>query len=119
LTFKDAVGGIAAVRVDETMNLRRVLPDCLGQSSPNRYRQESSFIQAPPLCRASRDPMPENDLKPEDLQAFAERSGTLKPGAYDLFISAGSRIGTPRIALPLPDGDGQRRYRIGEIKVVK
>jgi hypothetical protein len=31
-------------------------------------------------------------------------------------MGQGSRLGTPRIALPLRDGDGQRRYRIGEIK---
>ena len=40
---------------------------------------------------------------------------TTKPGTYDVFISVGSRDGTPTIALPLKDGDGQRRYRIGSI----
>ena len=29
----------------------------------------------------------------------------------------GSRIGTPKIALPLPNDDGHRRYRIGSITV--
>ncbi len=117
LTFKDAAGGIASVRVDETMNLRRVLPDCLGQSSPIRYQQESTFLQAESLRRASFDPIPVSDITREDLESFAKRTGTLRPGTYDLFISVGSRIGTPRIALPLRDGDGQRRYKLGRITV--
>jgi hypothetical protein len=119
ITFKDASGGIAAVRVDETMNMRRVLPGCLGQSSPNRYIQESAFMQAAPLRRASFDAIPAFDIQPSELESFAKRTGTLKPGTYDLFISVGSRIGTPRIALPLSDGDGQRRYRLGKIAVNK
>lgn len=117
LTLKDAAGGIASVLVDETLNLRRVLPACLGQSSPNRYRQESTFRQAGPLRRASFTALPAFDLRTADLESFAERSGTLKPDTYDLFISIGSRIGTPRIALPLPDNDGQLRYKLGQICV--
>jgi hypothetical protein len=42
---------------------------------------------------------------------------TTKPGAYDLFISVGTRDGTPKIALPLKGEDGQRRYRIGRIEL--
>jgi hypothetical protein len=41
----------------------------------------------------------------------------LKPGTFDLFISIGTTTGTPRIALPLPGDDGQRRYRLGEVTV--
>ena len=41
-----------------------------------------------------------------------------KLGAYDVFLSAGLRDGTPRIALPMADGDGQRRYKVGTIRVV-
>ncbi len=37
----------------------------------------------------------------------------------DHHISVGSRIGTPRIALPQADGDGQRRYRLGKIALNK
>ena len=40
---------------------------------------------------------------------------TTKPGTYDLYISVGRRDGTPTIAMPLKDGDGQRRYKIGRI----
>lgn len=119
LTLKDAAGGIAAVFVDETMNLRRVLPACLGGSSPIRYEQETVILPARPLIRASHQALPQFELRPEDFERFARRTGTLRPGEYELFLSAGSRIGTPRLALPLPDDDGQRRYRIGETRVVQ
>jgi len=38
-----------------------------------------------------------------------------RPGTYDLYISVGKRDGTPTIAMPLKDDDGQRRYKIGQI----
>jgi len=126
LTFKAANGGIAAVRVDESMNLRRVLPECVGKSSPGRYLQESTFLQAAPVRRVVfSQPDPERELPHafkltlDDLKMFGERSSTLRPGIYDLYLSVGSRIGTPRIALPLDGDDGQRRYRLGSITLAK
>ncbi len=118
LTLKDAAGGIAAVFVDETMNLRRVLPACLGGSSPIRYEQETVIRPAHPLIRARREAMPPFDLRPDDFELFARRTGTLLPGDYELFLSVGSRIGTPRIALPLDGGNDDRRYRIGTVKIL-
>jgi hypothetical protein len=44
---------------------------------------------------------------------------TTTTGTYDLFISVGTRDGTPTIALPLNDNDGQRRYRIGKVLLTK
>lgn len=38
-------------------------------------------------------------------------------GAFEVFVSVGQCDGTPVIALPLPDGDGHRRYRLGTIVV--
>lgn len=40
----------------------------------------------------------------------------LPTGTYDLFVSVGDLDGPPRIALPLPDGDGEKRYRLGQIR---
>ena len=40
----------------------------------------------------------------------------LPSGTYELFVSVGDLDGTPRIALPLPDGDGEKRYRLGHIR---
>jgi hypothetical protein len=42
----------------------------------------------------------------------------LKPGKYGVYISVGTATGEPVIALPLPDEDGRRRYRLGSILVV-
>jgi hypothetical protein len=42
----------------------------------------------------------------------------LAGGEYDVFVSVGTRTGTPKIALPLDDDDGLRRYRTGTIRVV-
>jgi hypothetical protein len=41
----------------------------------------------------------------------------LQPGEYELFVSVGSVNGSPRIALPLDGEDGERRYRLGRIRV--
>jgi hypothetical protein len=35
-----------------------------------------------------------------------------------LWVSAGTRTGTPKIALPLEGEDGQRRYKLGEVRIV-
>ena len=40
----------------------------------------------------------------------------LKPGTYTLCVSAGSRQGTPAIALPL-EGGRNRRYPVGTVTV--
>jgi len=61
--------------------------------------------------------------KAEDVAHEADLaiSPTLRvgPGTYDLLISVGAADGTPRIALPLPADDGDRRYRLGEITVTE
>jgi hypothetical protein len=41
----------------------------------------------------------------------------LKPGEYSVYVSVGTRTGNPAIALPLPEDDGHRRYRLGSIKI--
>jgi len=92
LTLKDEKGGIVSVLTDETLNMRdlKVGPP---QKAPVTKHQ-SEFI----------------------IGLFAP---TTKPGTYDLFISVGTRDGTPTIALPLANDDGQRRYRIGSITLEK
>jgi len=41
----------------------------------------------------------------------------LKPGNYTVWVSLGTRTGTPRLALPLDGDDGQHRYRLGTLRV--
>ena len=87
LTLKDAGGGIVAVLVDPALDVRSLLP--------------SGDASACGDSVMSRLALPAN----------------VPPGTYDLFVSIGSLIGTPQIALPLDGTDGQMRYRQGQIQV--
>lgn len=89
LTLKDSRGGIAGVFVDEGFNLRN-----LEVGPPD---------QAPVSGRS--------------VEFMLPPASVLKPGGYDVFVSVGSRIGTPEIALPLDGDDGQRRYRVAQLRV--
>jgi hypothetical protein len=88
LTLKDAKGGIVAVLTDDRLNLRDLKTGAKGQAPLTTHR--SSFTAG--------------------LIAPAT-----KPGTCDVFVSVGERDGTPVLALPLKDDDGQRRYRLGTI----
>ena len=87
MTLKDSKGGIVAVLVDEGFDLRGLKP---APSDPERARSTERVVE---------------------LTAGLIAPAT-RPGTYDVFVSVGLRDGTPRIALPLPDDDGQRRYRL-------
>lgn len=89
LTLKDDKGGIVSVNVDEEFNVRDLKPD------GSEAKRQSRFVVARRL---------EGGHKPPTAS-----------GTYDVFVSVGQRDGTPVIALPLADGDGQRRYRVGRI----
>ena len=91
LTLKDAKGGIVSVLVDESLNLGDLKVGPPGQAPVTRH--ESAFI-------------------------VGLHAPTTRPGTYDLYVSAGARDGTPTLALPLADGDGQRRYKLGRITLV-
>lgn len=90
MTLKDDKGGIVSVLVDESLNMRNLKTGLPGKAPVTRHKSE--FI----------------------VGLFAPAT---KPGTYDVFISVGSRDGTPTIALPLKDGDSQRRYRIGRVNL--
>ncbi len=100
ITLKDAKGGIAGVFVDEDFDVRSLPVGPPGQA-------EAVAREAGRSTQASK-PFIEFRLPPAKI---------LKPGTYDLFISIGNRTGTPRIALPLPGEDGQRRYKLGTIRI--
>jgi len=87
VTLKDSQGGIAAVLVDDSFDVRS-LPVAAAGKVESRTRAKSFAL-----------PM------------------QLSKGRYDLFVSIGTATGTPRIALPLDGGDGQRQYRLGTIQV--
>lgn len=100
ITLKDARGGIAGVFVDEDFDVRALPVGPPGEAVPVGRLEK-------PASQASR-PLISFRLPPPPL---------LKPGEYALYISVGSRTGTPRIAMPLPGDDGQRRYRLGALRV--
>ena len=90
LTLKDDQGGIVSVLADETFNVRDLVPGEAGAAP--EHTNECRFV----------------------IGQFAP---VTMPGEYALFVSVGQRDGTPRIALPLAQDDGQRRYRLGKIKL--
>jgi len=90
LTLKDDQGGIVSVLADEKFNVRDLVPGEAGAAP--EHTNECRFV----------------------IGQFAP---VTMPGEYALFVSVGQRDGTPRIALPLAQDDGQRRYRLGTIKL--
>ncbi len=92
LTLKDAEGGIVAVLTDESFDTRSL------QVGPPGEAPISEMIRSFTI----------------GLTAPAT-----KPGSYELFISVGTRDGTPQIALPMTGDDGQRRYRVGSVTLEK
>lgn len=88
ITLKDAEGGIVAVLADEAFDVRALQPAAPGQA-PSTAEQAAFLLPF-----------------------------QLTPGSYDVFVSVGTKTGSPRIALPLPGDDGQRRYRLGSLRVV-
>ena len=91
ITIKDQEGGIVSVLVDESFDVRDLKVGNKGEAPIAKH--QSKLI----------------------LGLYAP---TTRPGTYDVYISVGERDGTPVIAMPLADGDGKRRYRIGTIKLI-
>jgi hypothetical protein len=97
LTFKDSAGGIVGVFVNEDFDMR-ALP--VGEPGKAKIMDEQmSFV----LSRQLRG---------------SYRRGIREAGTYEVYISVGTPIGTPQIALPLPSDDGHRRYKLGTLQVV-
>ncbi|WP_165233445.1 DUF4832 domain-containing protein [Aquisphaera insulae] len=96
LTLKDAKGGIVSVNADESFDVRSLDPGRPG-SAPSRDLRSRIVV-----AMAHRDP----------LGIFAPPT---PPGDYEVYVSVGRRDGTPVLSLPLPNGDGARRYKLGTI----
>jgi len=101
ITLKDKNGGIAGVFVDEDFNVRELPTGAPGKAKPISRRVLEGFPQEDKALATF-------TLPPKHI---------LKPGVYDVFVSVGTPTGEPVIALPLPDDDGHRRYRLGTIIV--
>lgn len=97
-TLKDEEGGIIAVLVDTSFNLKELPPTTSGEV--NSHPLTSRFIIAPTFA-----------------DSFGSYSRTCETGSFDLYISAGKSDGTPMFELPYPESDGHKRYRVGTIEV--
>jgi hypothetical protein len=89
LTLKDGKGGIVGLFTDGEFDVRALPVGAPEQADVRGHRAE---FRLPPI---------------------------LKAGAYQVYVSVGTRTGTPRIALPLANEDGARRYRLGTITVLE
>ena len=87
-TLKDAQGGIVAVFTNEAFDVRALKVAPPGEAPTQETRSNHGFALNMPA------------------------------GAFDVFVSVGQRDGTPVIALPLPHGDGHRRYNLGQLEVL-
>jgi hypothetical protein len=102
ITLEDEKGGIAGVFVDESFYVRD-----LPVGSPGQARMISRKEMGADLDENDQ-PLITYNLPPNQI---------LRPGTYGVYISVGTATGEPVIALPLPDDDGHRRYRLGSIRV--
>lgn len=98
MTLKDEKGGIVSVNVAEGFDFRQLKPGPPGEATVEN--SAAHFV----VSRAHPDPL-------------GTHAPPTKPGTYYVFVSVGRLDGTPQIALPLAGHDGQRRYRVGQMRL--
>ena len=91
-TLKDEKGGVVACLVDNGFDVRDLAVGAPGDAEATEVRTRLTVARP--------------------VSGYAPATPT---GPVDVFVSVGSADGTPRIALPLGDDDGARRYRIGQM----
>lgn len=117
LTLKTAKGGIVAVFSDESWDMKKLGVDAIGPASQAvEYNDAAPRKNGKDSMRTVQLPI-HGSAPVKDLHSNFVLSEVVKPGPYDVFISVGDRDGTPRLALPLNDDDGHRRYRLGTVTV--
>ena len=99
-TLKDEKGGIVSVLVDAKTNVKHLQPGSPGQ--PPTLKLDSVFVIAPTYKVGS--------------ETFYRSA---RAGGYNLYFSIGALDGTPVFNLPYKDGDGHKRYKIGEIRLAE
>ena len=57
------------------------------------------------------------DVKEREMPCWLGRwaAPTFTNGTFDVYVSVGEADGTPLIELPLPEDDGNHRYRVGRM----
>ncbi len=92
LTIKDDKGAIISVLADEGLDMRSLAVGAPGKAPVVSHTSEFRVGLIAPVTPA---------------------------GTYDVYVSVGKRDGTPVIALPLANDDGQRRYKLGTITIME
>lgn len=105
ITLKDDKGGIAGIFADEEFDMRALPVGEPGKAEAIGRELKKGSERLPQSARS----LAQFGLPPDTI---------LKPGTYGVYISVGTRTGTPQIALPLADHDGQHRYKLGAIRVL-
>ena len=97
-TIKNSQGGIVAVLVDTGFNVKDL--------------QVAKPGEAPTTSR---------DVEFTVAQAFSNSFGTFSrscpTGDFEIYFSVGTVYGSPVLALPYPDDDGHKRYRMGSVRI--
>jgi hypothetical protein len=130
-TLKDHRGGIAAVLVDESFDVGSLIPKGIfhGYKRGAHGDGQTTELQpvypmdgiAQPDCNSSNEPSGlEISTEAGLLRSrcvVGENDPLIPSCLYDLYVSIGQCDGTPAIALPLPDDDGNLRYRLGKMRL--
>ena len=117
LTLKSRQGGIVAVWVDESWNVRDLGVDAPGLGSKVvEYDDGGLRAGGNAFRRSLRLPVP-GSAPIAELRSRFTVPVVVKPGAYELFVSVGNGDGTPGLALPLKESDDHRRYRLGVLSL--
>jgi len=114
ITIKDNLGGIVSLLVDDSFDVKKLSPtNSTSDHSKNiTSRFSMGFLNPREFFNDFTSVM---EQRPGSEFYAAPIVPRTEPGEYDLFVSVGQKDGTPTIALPLKDDDGQHRYKIGKI----
>lgn len=114
-TLKDSAGKIVWVSADDTFDVGALPVAAAGaaRAVPHASSCAVGIVTPIPVI---------NDgvvkyLKATGDYPFGADVPTIIAGTYGLYVSVGKPDGSPVIALPLENGDGAKRYKIGEITV--
>ena len=106
-----------AIRADTWRSRSRISREALGRSTCWTSWTCATWLSEQPGQAPTRDLQATCTFARVYTDGPRSFERAAQPGTYDVYVSVGMLDGTPRIALPLDQEDGQRRYRVGTIEV--